>query len=117
MQLKGGEGIPLARAEQRVIGTDHAHIGAWLGVTWNLPQELVQVIRWHHSPDKASPQYRSLVWLISTANALVSFAAQDLLQGHVHIPGLPWTAPQLLALQQEVRDQALDTVFWSTVDG
>jgi len=38
------------RAEQRVLGIDHAEVGAYLLERWNLPANLVQVVRCHHRP-------------------------------------------------------------------
>ena len=42
----------LIACEQELLGADHAQIGAELGLVWNLPQEVVQVIAYHHAPDE-----------------------------------------------------------------
>jgi len=44
----------LIDCEQNLLGADHAQIGAELGLVWNLPQEVVQVIACHHAPDVAN---------------------------------------------------------------
>ena len=53
-QLRGrsGEESPLTR-EVRVLGVDHAALGANLAAKWGLPGDLVQAIRWHHYPERA----------------------------------------------------------------
>jgi putative nucleotidyltransferase with HDIG domain len=53
-QLRGysGEESPLTR-EVRVLGVDHATLGANLAARWGLPGDLVQAIRWHHHPERA----------------------------------------------------------------
>lgn len=45
------EGL-LAR-EARVLGVDHAELGANLVSKWGLPGDLVKAIRWHHAPSRA----------------------------------------------------------------
>jgi len=39
--------------ERRILGADHAEIGAMLGTHWKLPADLVEAIRWHHAPADA----------------------------------------------------------------
>jgi putative nucleotidyltransferase with HDIG domain len=39
-----------AEAERRVLGTDHAEIGACLLKSWNLPDEIVEAVANHHQP-------------------------------------------------------------------
>lgn len=47
---------PIERAEQEVIGFDHAFIGGLLAERWNFPPTLVNVIRGHHmDPDLIVP--------------------------------------------------------------
>lgn len=41
--------------ERKVLGYDHAEVGAYLGEQWNLPAELVVAIRYHHNPNAAEP--------------------------------------------------------------
>ena len=39
------------RAEHRVLGIDHAEVGAFLLERWKLPEQLVEAVRWHHQPE------------------------------------------------------------------
>ena len=48
-----GDESSLARGEARVLGFDHAELGALLLEMWQLPQELTEAIRWHHDPAAA----------------------------------------------------------------
>lgn len=41
------------QAERKLLGFDHCQVGGRLGDLWNLPQEIVSAIRYHHSPDQA----------------------------------------------------------------
>lgn len=40
---------PVELIEQRVLGTDHGAIGAWLMEAWRLPEEIVIATREHHN--------------------------------------------------------------------
>ncbi|MCX5758242.1 MAG: HDOD domain-containing protein [Candidatus Hydrogenedentes bacterium] len=39
-------------AEVEVLGINHAEVGAVLLEQWNLPDSIVNVVRWHHKPDR-----------------------------------------------------------------
>jgi putative nucleotidyltransferase with HDIG domain len=45
-------GVPLDEAENRVLGTDHAEIGALILAKWSFPDCIVNAVRWHHNPEK-----------------------------------------------------------------
>lgn len=51
--LAYGEQVSFEVAECRVLGTDHAEVGAALLEHWNLPGAIVEAVRWHHQPDAA----------------------------------------------------------------
>ncbi|MCW5940134.1 MAG: HDOD domain-containing protein [Fimbriimonadaceae bacterium] len=42
-------------AERRILGYDHCEVGEHLGRQWNLPDEIVAAVRWHHDPDQCQP--------------------------------------------------------------
>jgi putative nucleotidyltransferase with HDIG domain len=44
--------VSFEQAEARVLGIDHAEAGAVLLEQWNLPMSIVDVVRWHHEPDR-----------------------------------------------------------------
>jgi putative nucleotidyltransferase with HDIG domain len=62
------EKISLKAAERNIIGTDHCEVGAWLGKKWNLSDELLQVIAFHHDPESVDQQYWGIVALSHIAN-------------------------------------------------
>lgn len=41
------------RLERDYFGFDHCQVGRGLGVSWNLDPGLVEVLEWHHEPEKA----------------------------------------------------------------
>lgn len=46
--------VSFEEAERRVLGIDHAEVGAALLEKWNLPTPVVEAVRWHHEPERAS---------------------------------------------------------------
>ncbi|MGD9013148.1 MAG: HDOD domain-containing protein [Desulfobacterales bacterium] len=51
IQSIAAKGIPFVVAENMVLGTDHAAIGARILAHWNLPADVINAVRWHHEPD------------------------------------------------------------------
>lgn len=43
---------PFNEIEQEVFGFDHAEVGGLLAKKWNLPEFLIDAIRYHHSPEE-----------------------------------------------------------------
>lgn len=69
MRLAFDQRVPFNEAERQVLGIDHAEVGAELLKSWKLPDEIVQVVRWHHEPDQ-HPGDRLVVDLVHLADAL-----------------------------------------------
>ncbi len=67
--------------ERRILGADHAEIGALLAEHWKLPGDLVEAIRHHHAPQSAPA---SLPGEIRTAAILVHLANQLAKYCYVH---------------------------------
>jgi HD-like signal output (HDOD) protein len=69
LELVEKEQTDLASAERRILGIDHAEVGASLLENWNLPAYLAEVVRWHHEPEKESGQ-AVVAGLVYVADAL-----------------------------------------------
>jgi putative nucleotidyltransferase with HDIG domain len=44
-------GVPYVVAENMVLGTDHAEVGAKILTQWSFPRDVIDAVRWHHDPD------------------------------------------------------------------
>lgn len=55
MQIAYDERVSFDEAERRVLGIDHAEVGALLLEHWQFPAELVEAVRWQHHPESAPP--------------------------------------------------------------
>ena len=45
------EGVAYVVAEDMVLGTDHAQVGAQVLTQWSFPRDVIEAVRWHHDPD------------------------------------------------------------------
>ena len=104
-------------AERRVFGLHHAEIGARLATHWRLPEVLVDTIRHHHTPRRATVDPRltstvhlaeTLSWGVSSSDGLeelpyvVSTAAIELIgMNRSQFPGLCEELHGKLSLAQE----------------
>jgi len=61
--------IPLHEAELEIMGVTHAESGGILAARWRLAPELVAVISYHHTPERAT-EHRGLVALVGIADLL-----------------------------------------------
>lgn len=57
--------------EKRLLGLDHTEVGRMLAHQWLFPDSLIQVIRYHHQPEK-SEEYRPLAIVVYLADLLLS---------------------------------------------
>jgi HD-like signal output (HDOD) protein/prolyl-tRNA editing enzyme YbaK/EbsC (Cys-tRNA(Pro) deacylase) len=91
--------VPISEIERYVMGVEHWQIGAWLMQSWNLPEEVIATMRWHHGEDSTHPhsQYSNLVLI---ANRLLHYFGL----GEEHNNRLPALAMFTLGLS---RDQAM----------
>jgi HD-like signal output (HDOD) protein len=55
------------QCEREFFGFDHCQVGRGLGVTWNFDPGLIEVLEWHHEPERArfDPE---LVGIVATAD-------------------------------------------------
>lgn len=70
LELTQRRGLPLFEAEAKLLGLDHAEVGALLASRWELPDNLQAAIRNHHTFDPNDP-HALLVACVRLANHLV----------------------------------------------
>ncbi len=63
---------PVLEVEQEILGISHCEIGAKLARQWNLPEEIIIVLRSHHSPyDDEISAANPLVLMVNLAEKLL----------------------------------------------
>lgn len=90
--LSEQEQLDMVTAENRVLGGDHAQIGAYLLGLWSLPDEIVAAVLFHHQPSSAQETACSALTALHLANALDHDQEQLLEQHYLESLGL---APSL----------------------
>jgi putative nucleotidyltransferase with HDIG domain len=55
MALAIRDDLTFDQVERKLLGYDHADVGAYLGEKWNLPQPLIETMRFHHDPNGCDP--------------------------------------------------------------
>lgn len=65
------EGMPFDEAERSVLGIDHAEVGAILLKEWKVPDSIVDVVRFHHTPE-CFQEHNQALDVVHTADLLVS---------------------------------------------
>ncbi len=69
IEIETSDGISFEVAENMMLGTDHAEVGAQILKKWSFPTTLVNAVRWHHDPDSAGKP-DILVDIVHVANIL-----------------------------------------------
>lgn len=62
----------LSVAEDRLLGIDHAELGARLAWRWELPEHFQQAIRFHHRPADAPEDHQALAYTAHLADIVAS---------------------------------------------
>jgi putative nucleotidyltransferase with HDIG domain len=77
LELVHRERLSFEVAENRVLGIDHAEVGACLLEHWNLPPDIVDVVRWHHQPEqfKGNPVTVELVHIADAITVMEGIGA------------------------------------------
>jgi putative nucleotidyltransferase with HDIG domain len=63
------QGVAFETAEDMVLGTNHADLGARILKQWSLPMGIVNAVRWHHDPESAE-QSDLMLDIVHVANVL-----------------------------------------------
>lgn len=97
---------PVPALETRLLGVTHAELGVWLMEAWDMPGELVTVVREHHNPEYDGPD-SVYVWLTLVANRLL----QGVGLGDERNEQLPGTLLKGLGIHEDNARQALARVL------
>jgi uncharacterized domain HDIG len=74
-QLKIDHNIPDRVFNALLSGINHADIGAALAEKWSFPPALINAIRYHHAPDCAPEEFRTLASTVCMADLMIHYLA------------------------------------------
>jgi HD-like signal output (HDOD) protein len=72
-ESKKNKSAPVYEIERRILSTDHAEIGSMIIDKWNLPENFVEPIKFHHTPGLAADKYMTSV--LHVADTISKFSA------------------------------------------
>jgi putative nucleotidyltransferase with HDIG domain len=64
--------------EKIISGVNHGEIGAKIAEKWNFPESIINVIRFHHSPENAPETTKILAAIIYIADLMVHYHNSDI---------------------------------------
>ena len=109
--LAAREAVPFEEAERRMLGIDHAELGAALLTHWELPEPIITCVRWHLNPCSA-PVRDTALDLVHVGHVLATMAGIG--QG---MDGLQHVVCQQSMDRLNVTPQAMAATLEKLVDG
>ena len=110
LELALEEKISFEEAEQKVLGIDHAEVGACLLEHWNLPGSLVEVVRWHHQPENIARDPVT-VYLVHVADVICLMAGLG-----TAVDALSYRPSHHVMAQLGLRMNALDEIVYEVLN-
>jgi putative nucleotidyltransferase with HDIG domain len=91
--------------EQASLGVTHAHIGGRVAKRWRFPTELVELITYHHEPNKATdfPLHTAIIHFAD----ILARQQRTLVDDYPHVPKLYHLAREILSLSVEEEEKII----------
>lgn len=104
-ELAEHQGISFEEAERRILGTDHVEVGAELLTCWNLPGEIVDVVRYRLTPD-ACPHPNLALDLVHAGDAIARLTGMG--QG---LDGMQYKVSEAVVARLGLKDSAVEKIM------
>lgn len=109
-ELAESESISFEQAEHDVLGTDHVEVGAELLRYWNLPDEIVNVVRYRLRPDEC-PEPSTVLDLVHAGDAVAKLTGMG--QG---VDGMQYKVSQAVMDRLGLDQDAVDRIMVRLLD-
>jgi putative nucleotidyltransferase with HDIG domain len=63
IQTSTEQGISLQEQEKKILGIDHSEVGAHLLKHWKLPENIINIVKYHHLPEHYSSGSKLDFWI------------------------------------------------------
>lgn len=103
--------IPVSAIEHHLLDTSHLEVGAWLMESWNMPEELISAVKWHHK-EVTEGEYAVYSNIVLIANRLLK--RLDIGDSTEHI--LPGKIMDMLGLNEQDAHNALNLIVEDGVE-
>lgn len=98
-------------AERKVLGTDHAEVGAFILKNWSFPKEIVDAVRWHHDPDAADTT-NPLIDIVHISDVLCLMIGIGVGREGLHYEPSPSVVKKLGLSNKHLEKVASQTLEW-----
>ncbi len=113
-KMMGNTTYPLIDLEKEIFGYSHPEIGKILAEKWSLPENLQEVIAYHHNPEAAQVDAK-LTNVIYLSNQLVnSFASGESV--HSSASGDLGRVMEVLQVSPAMLSELIDALPWNEMD-
>jgi putative nucleotidyltransferase with HDIG domain len=109
MELAFKDKIPFDKAEERVLGINHAEVGAVLLENWGLPKDIIDVTRWHHDSEQF-PGDGTVVELVHIADGISTMFGIG-----VRIDGLYYHLSEEILSRFNIKNRMIESVACNTM--
>ncbi len=89
LRTSATDGIKLTQAEEKVFGTNHAQVGAYLLALWGLPSSVVEGVLFHETPRALGAQSLTIAGAVYVAHILAEKADAEMLAENTD-GSVPW---------------------------
>jgi putative nucleotidyltransferase with HDIG domain len=111
MAAGDGSGEEFQAAEKRILGVDHAEIGARILEAWSFPSRIITAVRFHHRPDEAEPTDK-MIDLVHVANVLCRMIGVGIGKDGLQYAPSPGAVQRLGLKAAHLEKVASDTLKW-----
>jgi len=98
-------------AERKVLGTDHAEVGAFILNNWSFPKEIVDAVRWHHDPEAADTA-NPLIDIVHISDVLCLMIGIGVGREGLHYEPSPVVVKKLGVTNKHLEKVASQTLEW-----
>lgn len=112
IELALSQGLPFEKAEEVVLGIDHACVGAEVLTRWALPPGIVNAVRWHHRPE-ASAAPDVMLDVVHVANLLCRMIGIGMGRDGLHQQPSPEVVRRLGVTSAHLEKVASQTLQWA----
>ena len=97
--------VDISDLEIASLGVTHAHVGGRVAKQWNFPIELVELITYHHKPNKAIefPLHTAIIHFAD----ILARQHRALIDDYPHVPRLYHSAREILSLSAEDEEKII----------